>query len=320
MRTIFTILSLLGISLGIKAQNQVINGTLSVKDLVRISGSNNQILHLRPNSGYSGYIYWAENGVAERGILGFKAGSGDLIYRSGANTFTSGVERFRITSGGYLGIGTDNPKQKLEINGNINIGSDLTDYGTKKSTYGNKLFFLGAHNNTDPLWMARYNVSDAPNASEIRVNIGDDPNHYGDKFVVGVTDTDTWNPRFVVQGNGKVGIGTIEPDYMLDVIGTIRAQEIKVDLDGADFVFEDDYNLRTIEEVEDFVTKNKHLPEIEPASEMEANGTNLGELNSKLLQKIEELTLYLIEQNKLNQNQQEKIDKLEQELNSLKRK
>ena len=91
---------------------------------------------------------------------------------------------------------------------------------------------------------------------------------------------------------------------IFSVCGTIRANEVKVNLDGCDFVFEDDYKLRTLKEVDDFIKENKRLPEIESAAVMEANGTNLGELNSKLLQKIEELTLYTIEQER-------KIEELE---------
>ncbi|WP_119790337.1 hypothetical protein [Flavobacterium anhuiense] len=98
---------------------------------------------------------------------------------------------------------------------------------------------------------------------------------------------------------------------MLDVIGTIRAREIKVDLNGADFVFENDYKLMPLNELEKFVKDNKHLPEVLPANEMEKNGTDLGVLASKLLQKIEELTLYTIEQNK-------KLEKQNQELTILK--
>lgn len=98
---------------------------------------------------------------------------------------------------------------------------------------------------------------------------------------------------------GNVGIGTTDPKNKLSVNGTIWAKEVKVSLsDGADWVFEDDYELRSLEEVEEFVTENKHLPEIPSAENMRIYDLSLGEMNNKLLQKIEELTLYMIDLNK----------------------
>ena len=99
--------------------------------------------------------------------------------------------------------------------------------------------------------------------------------------------------------NGNVGIGTTNPSSKLTVAGNINSREVKVSVDaGADFVFEKDYNLLSLQEVEKFVTENKHLPEIASAKEMQKEGIHLSEMNIKLLQKIEELTLYVIEQNK----------------------
>ncbi len=119
----------------------------------------------------------------------------------------------------------------------------------------------------------------------------------------------------------NVGIGTTNPTSKLTVAGNINSREVKVSVDaGADFVFEEDYALPSLQEVEKFVTENKHLPEIASAKEMQKEGINLSEMNIKLLQKIEELTLYIIEQNKRIELQQEENQSLEKRVKILERK
>ncbi|WP_091134160.1 tail fiber protein [Flavobacterium anhuiense] len=99
--------------------------------------------------------------------------------------------------------------------------------------------------------------------------------------------------------NGNIGIGTINPTSKLTVAGNITSREVKVTVDaGADFVFEKDYDLPSLESVDKFIKENKHLPEIASAEEMKKDGINLSEMNIKLLQKIEEMTLYMIEMKK----------------------
>ena len=95
---------------------------------------------------------------------------------------------------------------------------------------------------------------------------------------------------------GDVGIGTENPQAKLDVRGMISATEVKVQvLTGADHVFHESYDLKPLSEVEDFITENKHLPEIPSEKQMQEEGLSINEFQIKLLQKIEELTLYTIE-------------------------
>jgi hypothetical protein len=121
--------------------------------------------------------------------------------------------------------------------------------------------------------------------------------------------------------DGNVGIGTTAPDAKLTVKGNIHTNEVKVDLLGAvapDYVFEPTYDLKPLTEIETYIKENKHLPEVPSAKEMEKNGVQLGEMNMLLLKKVEELTLYSIEQNKKLNEQQELIQELIKEMKQLK--
>ena len=119
--------------------------------------------------------------------------------------------------------------------------------------------------------------------------------------------------------NGKLGIGTVNPgSWKLAVNGSIRAKEIKVETGWSDFVFYADYKLPTLKEVEKHIKEKGHLKDIPSAKEVEKNGILLGEMNSKLLQKIEELTLYTIQQQKEIIKQKQDVNKQAEEINSLK--
>lgn len=101
--------------------------------------------------------------------------------------------------------------------------------------------------------------------------------------------------------NGNVlinKINQVNSNYKLDVNGSIRANEVVVNTTGADFVFKNDYYLMKLKNLEQYIKQNKHLPDIPAACEMQTNGMSVSELNTTLLRKIEELTLYIIEQNK----------------------
>ena len=120
--------------------------------------------------------------------------------------------------------------------------------------------------------------------------------------------------RLAITSTGNIGIGVINPQNKLDVAGTIRATEVKVEAGWADFVFDKDYKLPTLQDVENHINTHKHLPDIPSEKEVKENGVSLGEMQAKLLQKIEELTLYVIDLKKENEEQEKKISELQYEL------
>ncbi|WP_053003709.1 hypothetical protein [Sphingobacterium sp. Ag1] len=112
---------------------------------------------------------------------------------------------------------------------------------------------------------------------------------------------------------GKVGIGTDDPQADLAVNGDILAKQIKVktDISVPDYVFEPGYKMNTLEQIEEFVKTHKHLPEIPSAKEVAADGLDLAKMNLLLLKKVEELTLHLIEKEKMLYDVNRRLKKIE---------
>lgn len=262
----------------------------------QISNTWNHLFVIRHSNANMNHQFQLASSYAENDRLFFrKISSSALVDKNttwyelatrGANTFTG----------------------KQLIDGGLQIG--VTRSGTIPVGYGDQLS-LGGSENTDYLWLSRYTVG--PNTTELRVNIGDDRQDT-DRFAIGSTawDTKVWNEVFAVTMNGNVGIGVPFPKNKLDVNGTIHAKEVKIDNSNwPDYVFANDYQLPSLTSVSNFIEENRHLPDIPSAVEVETNGVSVGEMQAKLLQKVEELTLYLIQQN-------ETISELKKEINTLK--
>jgi hypothetical protein len=134
--------------------------------------------------------------------------------------------------------------------------------------------------------------------------------------IVNFPGSGTWNT------SGSVGIGTTTPDQKLTVKGKIHAEEVIVDLSVpvADYVFAKDYDLMSLHKVEQYVQQNSHLPDVPSAAEIKEQGLSMGEMQNKLLKKIEEQTLYIIALNKQIEQlklQNEKLEQIEKRIKEL---
>ncbi|MBQ4820850.1 hypothetical protein [Aquimarina sp. MMG016] len=241
----------------------------------------------------------------------------DFIVPDVPNTSISSDSNLEVTGtgnhyfqNGNVGIGTTSPTEKLEINGLIKIKPASTeDNNSPGITMASNDDFLYNDEYINQYGFGFHGYQDGTTSFANPQNAYMS-GHFGLDFFTGSQS------RMRISRLGEVSIGTPtrQAGFRLAVNGSIRAKEIKVDTGWADFVFEDEYELPTLEEVENYINAEGHLQDIPSAAEVAQNGIFLGEMNSKLLQKIEELTLYTIAQEKKITNQEIRNQKLEEAL------
>ncbi|AYN00622.1 hypothetical protein [Chryseobacterium sp. 3008163] len=202
----------------------------------------------------------------------------DLWYRKTSNDATQAWRKIIAAEpNGNVGIGTVNPEEKLDVNG-----------GIRSTIASNEGGYINISNPSKP------------NDSAATWRIYNMTGQYGNSLQF-------WN----YFNDGTYGCRLQISDYgNMALFGKLEAKDVVISpTPTADFVFDTGYNLKTISDLEYFITKHKHLPEIPSAKEMEKNGLAVGDFQIKLLQKIEELTLYAISQNKEIEQLKSQINK-----------
>jgi len=224
-------------------------------------------------------------------------------------------------SSGNVGINTGSaPTFPFQINSDINF-SYQTTYGMRQTIFGNSqqggLFLLANANNGTPgnptasATTGGSSITLASNTSpygpgNIGFTAGGSKGDPGSAFVFNMYNDGGYGPLMMIYKNGKVAIGDAWPntpnDYRLYVEKGILTEKLKVAVlntgNWSDYVFANDYKLQSLKEVENFIGVNKHLPGVPSAKEVVENGIDVATMDAKLLQKIEELTLYVIQQQK----------------------
>jgi len=248
----------------------------------------------------SGAIGWwhlldvRHSNVSNNYAMQFSGGFWDqeLWFRKTSNTANQPWRKVIMEqTNGNVGIGTTNPQAKLDVNGET-VSNSLTSKSDSSPSI-NIINTSKVGQGVGTTWRI-YNMTGS----------------YGNSLQFWAYDSVSYlNGGYILKlgDNGNMSLQ-----------GKLEAKEVKVTTTPtADFVFAENYALPKLEEVEKQIKEKKHLPEIASAKEMEKEGVNVGEFQIKLLQKIEELTLYNIEQNKQNKLQEEQIKQQQEQIKQL---
>lgn len=280
----------------------------------------------------SNYGFTHTDGTITLGsFVGGTSGGGWLGTKSNhkLHFFTNNaVAQMTLATDGSVGIGTTTPAQKLDVNGSIqcaghlvfNAANGVLDYGPGGALYIRSLATQGniASYTDRMVIMGTGNVGIGSSTPEGKLSVQTSSGSSGESAML-VRSNGGSTECMVVRANGNVGIGTITPQSRLAVNGKITCKEVEVTLAGfPDYVFEKDYRLMSLAEVEAYIAANGHLPNVPSACEVEENGLGLGEMNKILLEKVEELTLHAIEREKQMQQVLQRLLAAEESLNQLK--
>lgn len=192
-------------------------------------------------------------------------------------------------NGGNVGIGTASPSSRLEVSQGpasvSNSNYDRLQLGTPERTAAG---VFGTPNGTP------YAIS-AGTGNAVALAVG---TYAAADLTFGTSNL----PRMTIRDAGNVGIGTTNPcavqapaNCKLSVAGAIQAQEVVVNTGWSDYIFHPAYRLKPLTEVAAYIAENHHLPDIPSAAEVGEKGVSLGDMQSKLLAKVEELTLHAIQ-------------------------
>jgi hypothetical protein len=235
------------------------------------------------------------------------------VYGQGLANWTYSTNTIVTTPANVsVGIGTTSPQVPLDVNGAAVFNGSINQYWGNTRNY---VQWPSAYYSTPSYYMGW-----STDAYARRLFI-DDVDSDGSAIdpaggITFRTGSGTPTDRLHIAFSGNVGIGTTSPQHLLHVAGTIGAKEVIVSSTGADYVFDPGYRLLPLADVDAYVNENHHLPDIPSAKEVEEKGVSLGEMQSKLLAKIEELTLHMIQAEKENEALRDRLALLERKIGS----